>query len=161
MSLLFSANLHSIPVGMESAQETLSFARLNISLDLLEVPRPSVDTQAYNAKMMKVLLLACVVLAFLSKESLLIRCASQLTFGAFEHAGRAHMAIPSRMKNVNQCSDTGPNTWWWASELFAIYLCSGIQREGDMAAHLVAGGMHVINVDYERGGIGHDLARDD
>eukprot|EP00965_Chrysotila_dentata_P168669 5570508-Pleurochrysis_carterae.AAC.1 len=36
-----------------------------------------------------------------------------------------------------------------------------MQREGDLAAHLVAGGMHVINVDYERGGIGHDLARDD
>eukprot|EP00965_Chrysotila_dentata_P049402 1637711-Pleurochrysis_carterae.AAC.1 len=36
-----------------------------------------------------------------------------------------------------------------------------MQREGDMAAHLVAGGMHDINVDYERIGIGHDLARDD
>eukprot|EP00965_Chrysotila_dentata_P142125 4698494-Pleurochrysis_carterae.AAC.1 len=44
---------------------------------------------------------------------------------------------------------------------FAIYLCSGIQRDGDMAAYLVAGGMHAINVDYERGGIGHHLARDD
>eukprot|EP00965_Chrysotila_dentata_P128570 4249835-Pleurochrysis_carterae.AAC.1 len=44
------------------------------------------------------------------------------------------------------------------SKPYAIYLCSIVQREGDMAAHLVAGGMHVINVDYERGGIGHDLA---
>eukprot|EP00965_Chrysotila_dentata_P052833 1752714-Pleurochrysis_carterae.AAC.1 len=38
---------------MESAQETLSFARLNISLVLLKVPRQSVDTQAHNAKMME------------------------------------------------------------------------------------------------------------
>eukprot|EP00965_Chrysotila_dentata_P178341 5889964-Pleurochrysis_carterae.AAC.1 len=44
---------------------------------------------------------------------------------------------------------------------FAIYLCSGAQRDGDMAAYLVAGGLQVIHVDYEKGGIGHDLARDD
>eukprot|EP00965_Chrysotila_dentata_P106598 3520988-Pleurochrysis_carterae.AAC.1 len=30
-----------------------------------------------------------------------------------------------------------------------------------MAAYLVAGGLHVVHVDYERGGIGHDLAHDD
>eukprot|EP00965_Chrysotila_dentata_P044091 1465450-Pleurochrysis_carterae.AAC.1 len=44
---------------------------------------------------------------------------------------------------------------------FTIHLCSGIQRVGDMAAYLTAGGLRVIHVDYERGGIGHDLARDD
>eukprot|EP00965_Chrysotila_dentata_P062700 2077753-Pleurochrysis_carterae.AAC.1 len=44
---------------------------------------------------------------------------------------------------------------------FVLYLCSGVQRDGDLAAHLNKGGMRAIHVDYERGGIGHDLARDD
>eukprot|EP00965_Chrysotila_dentata_P000940 30024-Pleurochrysis_carterae.AAC.1 len=30
-----------------------------------------------------------------------------------------------------------------------------------MAIYLTAGGLRVIHVDYERGGIGNDLARDD
>eukprot|EP00965_Chrysotila_dentata_P096351 3184218-Pleurochrysis_carterae.AAC.1 len=30
-----------------------------------------------------------------------------------------------------------------------------------MAAHLEAGGLKVVHVDYERGEIGHDLARED
>eukprot|EP00965_Chrysotila_dentata_P109787 3627663-Pleurochrysis_carterae.AAC.1 len=30
-----------------------------------------------------------------------------------------------------------------------------------MAAYLTTGGLRVIHVDYERGGIGHNLARDD
>eukprot|EP00965_Chrysotila_dentata_P033066 1101448-Pleurochrysis_carterae.AAC.1 len=41
-----------------------------------------------------------------------------------------------------------------------IYLCSGVQRDGDLAAYFVAGGVAMIHVDYERGGIGHDLASD-
>eukprot|EP00965_Chrysotila_dentata_P108938 3599218-Pleurochrysis_carterae.AAC.1 len=44
---------------------------------------------------------------------------------------------------------------------FVIYLCSGVQRDGDLAAHLAAAGVKVIQVDYERGGIGHDMARDE
>eukprot|EP00965_Chrysotila_dentata_P130776 4323800-Pleurochrysis_carterae.AAC.1 len=44
---------------------------------------------------------------------------------------------------------------------FVLYLCSGVQRDGDLAAHLTNGGMAVVHVDYERGGIGHDLSRDD
>eukprot|EP00965_Chrysotila_dentata_P169105 5583951-Pleurochrysis_carterae.AAC.1 len=40
-------------------------------------------------------------------------------------------------------------------------LCSGIQRDGDMAAYLTAGGLRVIHVDYEGRGIRHDLASDD
>eukprot|EP00965_Chrysotila_dentata_P139166 4601861-Pleurochrysis_carterae.AAC.1 len=44
---------------------------------------------------------------------------------------------------------------------FVLYLCSGVQRHGDLAAYLTKGGMLTIHVDYERGGIGHDLVRDD
>eukprot|EP00965_Chrysotila_dentata_P171518 5660466-Pleurochrysis_carterae.AAC.1 len=44
---------------------------------------------------------------------------------------------------------------------FVLYLCSGVQRDGDLAAYLDKGGMRTIHVDYKRGGIGHDLARDD
>eukprot|EP00965_Chrysotila_dentata_P120950 3999895-Pleurochrysis_carterae.AAC.1 len=44
---------------------------------------------------------------------------------------------------------------------FVLYLCSGVQRDGDLAACLNKGGKRTIHVDYERGGIGHDLARDD
>eukprot|EP00965_Chrysotila_dentata_P056056 1858104-Pleurochrysis_carterae.AAC.1 len=51
----------------------------------------------------------------------------------------------------NTAAVLAPDLLQEPSEPFAVYLCSGIQREGDMTAHLVAGGMHVINVDYERG----------
>eukprot|EP00965_Chrysotila_dentata_P079497 2621769-Pleurochrysis_carterae.AAC.3 len=44
---------------------------------------------------------------------------------------------------------------------FVTYLCSGAARNGDLAAHLTAGGLMVVHVDYERGRIGHDPARDD
>eukprot|EP00965_Chrysotila_dentata_P161915 5347450-Pleurochrysis_carterae.AAC.1 len=44
---------------------------------------------------------------------------------------------------------------------FILYLCSGIERAGDLATHLRDSGLQIIHVDYERGGIGHDLARED
>eukprot|EP00965_Chrysotila_dentata_P006207 202793-Pleurochrysis_carterae.AAC.1 len=44
---------------------------------------------------------------------------------------------------------------------FVIYLCSGAQHDGDLAEFLIAGGLQVVHVDYARGGIGHDMARDD
>eukprot|EP00965_Chrysotila_dentata_P011293 368170-Pleurochrysis_carterae.AAC.1 len=44
---------------------------------------------------------------------------------------------------------------------FIICLCSGEERAGDLAEHLRDTGLQSIHVDYVRGGIGHDLARED
>eukprot|EP00965_Chrysotila_dentata_P152425 5037875-Pleurochrysis_carterae.AAC.1 len=44
---------------------------------------------------------------------------------------------------------------------YVIYLCSGAECEDNLAAHLQKGGLHTIQIDYERGGMGHDLARSD
>eukprot|EP00965_Chrysotila_dentata_P050224 1664013-Pleurochrysis_carterae.AAC.1 len=44
---------------------------------------------------------------------------------------------------------------------FVLYLCSGSERDDDLGAHLRDDGVAAIQIDYERGGIGDDLARDD
>eukprot|EP00965_Chrysotila_dentata_P122349 4044278-Pleurochrysis_carterae.AAC.1 len=45
---------------------------------------------------------------------------------------------------------------------FVLYLCSGSQRDNDLAAHLHDNNLSAIQIDYcECGGIGHDLARED
>eukprot|EP00965_Chrysotila_dentata_P045857 1524081-Pleurochrysis_carterae.AAC.1 len=47
------------------------------------------------------------------------------------------------------------------TKLFVIYLCSGAQRDDDMAEFLIASDLQVVQVGYVRGGIGHDMARDE